>query len=307
MTTPRLVHLADLETIYDDPERVGRLAGAIRDRRDDRTLVVGAGDTTALGALAFVGEEGRQLARPLYEAISPAADTLGNHEFDYGTDRALQWAQTTPGQHLVANVEGISTDAIAPCTIVDVADARIGLVGVTDPRTAEISGRDLEAAFTDPVPAVRTAIDRATATRLVARAYRDRGDAAVGLAARGSVRDGLPEAVTRGDVIGIVPFDSALDVHRVDGRTLEAIVDRCATFDEGPDGEIVAAVDERIDGESIDSISSYRVACMSYLTEVDLVPELDSETLTEDRGPRHEHVLAFLEQGGSIADLLDDR
>ncbi|WP_246998866.1 5'-nucleotidase C-terminal domain-containing protein [Halosolutus gelatinilyticus] len=420
MTVPRLVHVADLETIYDDPERVGRLAGAVRARRDDRTLVVGAGDTTALGALAFVSEEGRELARPLYETIDPDADVLGNHEFDYGADRAAAWVRTTPGRHLLANVEGLPDGATTPSAVVEVADARIGLVGVTDPRTAEISGIDLDVEFTDPVTAVRAAsdrlrsrgcervvvlshcgpldstiaaetnadivlgghdhervrervdgtlvarteggqagafqvvrltdppavevcaiddeprheriesayrerydatgladvvttlpepIDRATTARTVARAYRERGTAAVGLVARGSVRDGLPGDVTRGDVIGVVPFGSMLHVHRVDGRTMAAIVDRGTGLDHETAGEIVADGPSRstdggalVEGEPIDPDGSYRVGCMSYLTAVDAIPELDSDTLVEDRGPQHEHVLAYLEGEGSIAE-----
>ncbi|WP_049926609.1 5'-nucleotidase C-terminal domain-containing protein [Halopiger goleimassiliensis] len=414
MSTPRLVHLADLETIYDEPERVARLAGAIRDRRDERTLVVGSGDTTALGALAFVSEEGRGLARPLYETIAPDADTLGNHEFDYGTDGAVEWTRTTPGRHLLANVEGIATDGIDSSTILEAADTRIGLVGVTGPRTDEISGIDLEAAFTDPIPAIREAsdrlrsrgcewlvvlshcgsldatiaaetdvdlvlgghdhervceridgtlvarteggqagefqeirltdppavavrtiddeprhegiestyreryeatglaatvttlpdaIDRPTATRVVARAYRERADAAVGVVPRGSVRDGLPKTVTRGDVVGIVPFGSTLDVHRVDGQTLATVVDRCTT--EAPAaGDLTAVVDPALETDPIDPSAAYRLACMSYLTEVDLIPELDAETRLEDRGPQHRHVLAFLEEKGSVTDLV---
>ncbi|MFC4544133.1 5'-nucleotidase C-terminal domain-containing protein [Halosolutus amylolyticus] len=425
MTTPRLVHVADLETIYDDPERVGRLAGAIRDRRDDRTLVVGSGDTTALGALAFVSDEGFELARPLYETIAPDADTLGNHEFDYGVDRASAWARTTPGRHLLGNVEGLPDDPTSPSAVFEVAGTRVGLVGVTDPRTDDISGLDLDATFTDPVRTVRDAsdrlrsrgcewivvlshcgsldatiaaetdadivlgghdhervceriegtvvarteggqagtfqivrladspaveartiesapshdgiessyreryeatgladsvttlsapIDRGTTARTVARAYRERGTAAVGLVPRGSVRDGLPERVTRGDVIGVVPFGSVLHVHRVAGQTLEAIADRCRDRDDGTPGTIVMDCpswstdgDALVDGDPIDPGGSYRVACMSYLTEVNLLPELDSETLAEDWGPQHEHVLAYLANGGSVADLAGVR
>lgn len=36
--TLRLLHYADLEAAYDVPERVGRLATAVRERRDERTV-----------------------------------------------------------------------------------------------------------------------------------------------------------------------------------------------------------------------------------------------------------------------------
>ena len=45
---------SDLEGIYDDPERVARLASFLAERRDDTTTVVGAGDNTALGVAATV-------------------------------------------------------------------------------------------------------------------------------------------------------------------------------------------------------------------------------------------------------------
>src|SRR6056297_986144 len=134
MPTPRLLHLADLETICDDPERLGRLAGAVESARDGRTLVVGAGDTSALGALAFESDDGRATAQPFYDHVAPAADTLGNHEFDFGVDGAVEWARTTPGQHLAANVSGVIPGEdgqwphLEPGTLLERGGHRIGLI-----------------------------------------------------------------------------------------------------------------------------------------------------------------------------------
>lgn len=415
MATPRLLHLADLETIYDDPERLGRLAGAIDAARDDRTLVVGSGDTTALGALAFESDDGRAIARPFYDRVEPDADTLGNHEFDLGVDGAVEWARTTAGAPLVANMAGVAHDGgrwagLEPSTTLSCAGERIGLIGVAHPETVELSGLDLDVELTDPVEAVRTEaerlraddldwlvvlshagptdaeiaaetdvdavlgghdhdavrervdgtlvsrtegaqagvyqvveledrpsvstksideaprvesvettyrdlaagqgltaplgtvpepLDHAETAALVADAYRDGGDAHVGLVVAASVRDGLPERVTRGDVVGVVPFGSKLDVHRLSGDALRAIADRCADPLDATHGGLIAAgletegdAEPRVDGSSIDPSGDYRLGCMSYLTVVDAVPELDSETLVESRGPQHEHVLA---------------
>lgn len=423
MPTPRLLHLADLETIYDDPERLGRLAGAIDAARDDRTLVVGAGDTSALGALAFESDDGRAIARPFYDRVEPVADTLGNHEFDFGLDGAIDWARTTPGIHLVANTAGVAHDdgrwtGLQPSTVVDCAGERLGLIGVAHPETAELSGHDLDVELTDPVEAVRTEADRlraegpdwlvvlshagpidaeiaaetdvdvvlgghdhdavreridgtllsrteggqagvyqivelgdspsvttrsvdpaprvepietayrdladeqgltaglgtlpepldhAETATLVADAYRTRGDADVGLVAAASVRGGLPERVTRGDVVGAVPFGSELDVHRLSGDALRAIADRCADPLDATHGGLVAAGLEAepddealVNGRSIDPADDYRLGCMSYLTVVAAVPELDGESLVESRGPQHEHVLT------TVADAVTD-
>ncbi|WP_247731228.1 bifunctional metallophosphatase/5'-nucleotidase [Halovivax limisalsi] len=430
MTNPRLCHLADLETIYDDPRRLARLAGAIEAARDGRTLVVGSGDTTALGALAFESEAGRAVARQFYERIEPDADTLGNHEFDLGVDGAVEWATTTPGTHLVANVpddagEGPDAsrwDGVRPSTIRTCAGDRIGLIGIAHPETDALSGLDLEVAFTDPVEAVRTEAERlrdrgvdrlvvlshagpidrriATATdvdailgghdhdavrdrvdgtlvtrteggqagvyqvveladdpvartrtiddgprvdaveetyrdlaadrgltetlgtlpaplehseaaELVADAFSTRGDADVGLVAAASVRDGLPRRVTRGDVIGIVPFGSDLHVHRLSGERLLDLADRCASPLDATHGELITAGlavagagEPRVDGEPIDPDDAYRVGCMSYHTAVDAVPELDAATLVESRGPQYEHVLAAV-SNRAASDAVD--
>lgn len=80
----------DLEPVYDDPDRVARVAQLVRQRRNGRTLVIGAGDSTALGTVALLTDEGRVLARPFLEAIEADADTFGNHDFDFGRRWAFE-------------------------------------------------------------------------------------------------------------------------------------------------------------------------------------------------------------------------
>ncbi|QLG63526.1 bifunctional metallophosphatase/5'-nucleotidase [Halorarum salinum] len=152
---PRLVHLSDLETLFDRPADAGRLAGAVGELRDGRTVVVGTGDTTALGALALATEAGRGHGRPFLDAVSPVASTFGNHDFDEGPARAAEWARDTPGTHLAANLEGLDGDAYEPSALVDVAGTRVGLVGVVNPETPEMCHAVESLAFTDPVAAVR--------------------------------------------------------------------------------------------------------------------------------------------------------
>lgn len=50
----RLLHYSDIETAYDAPERIDRLARLISERRDDTTLVIGTGDNLAPGVLSLV-------------------------------------------------------------------------------------------------------------------------------------------------------------------------------------------------------------------------------------------------------------
>nr|WP_246310187.1 metallophosphoesterase [Halobaculum halophilum] len=151
---PRLVHLSDLETLFDRPADVGRVASAVEALRDERTIVVGTGDTTALGSLALATEAGRGHARPFLDAVEPVADTFGNHDFDPGIEWAADWARDTPGTHLAANLDGFDTDAFEPGIVVDVGDVRVGLVGVVNPETATICHAAGALTFTDPVAAV---------------------------------------------------------------------------------------------------------------------------------------------------------
>ncbi|WP_227353104.1 bifunctional metallophosphatase/5'-nucleotidase [Haladaptatus salinisoli] len=157
----RVLHFADLETVYDSPEHVGRLAGRIDALRDESTLVVGAGDDTALGSLALVTAEGRAQARPFFEAVRPDAETFGNHDLDPGIDRALELTDGTPQEWLCANVRGL--DSVAPSARFEVGGRRVGVVGVAHPQTAEMCG--VNVTFTDPV----------SATNREAAALRERG------------------------------------------------------------------------------------------------------------------------------------
>ena len=156
--SPRLLHYSDLEGVYDDPDRLARLAGRIGALRDDATLVVGSGDNPAPGVLSLVSE-GRQ-ALPFFDRVRPDAETLGNHDFDYGLDATRHLVRESPQQWLSANVETESGDVfgedvgVVPSVVLDVDGARVGLVGVTDPATKEMSPRANGLRFTDPVEAV---------------------------------------------------------------------------------------------------------------------------------------------------------
>jgi len=153
----RLLQYADLETALDDPEQCGALAGAIADRRDERTVVVGSGDNTAPAALSLATDGG--CTNAFFHAVDPDCDTFGNHDFDFGPDRARELAARAPQPWLCANAtvdgERFAADATAPTSIVDVDGARVGLVGVAHPQTDEINPKAATVDFADPVPVIR--------------------------------------------------------------------------------------------------------------------------------------------------------
>ncbi|MFC7080092.1 bifunctional metallophosphatase/5'-nucleotidase [Halorussus caseinilyticus] len=154
-----MLQYSDIENAYDDPERVGRLAGTIESLRDDRTVVVGTGDDTAPGVLAL-RTDGRQ-SLDFFRAVEPDVETFGNHDFDFDTDQLRGIIADSPQTWLSANVYGTDGGRFAdvdPTAVVERGGERIGLVGVTDPETPDISVGANELTVTDPVDEVREAL-----------------------------------------------------------------------------------------------------------------------------------------------------
>lgn len=160
----RILYFADLEHAFDDPERIGRLAGLIERLRDPETLVLAGGDNTAPGVLAMRDE--RYAALPFFEAVDPHADTLGNHEFDRSLDATADLCRRAPQTWVCANLAddgGPTTEfadaaGVVPWTVLEAGDERVGVFGVASPATDEISPRARDLTVTDPVPAAREAV-----------------------------------------------------------------------------------------------------------------------------------------------------
>lgn len=157
----RLLQYSDIENAYDDPERIGRLAGLIEELRDETTLVVGTGDNTAPGVLAMVTEAEQALS--FFQSVEPDAETFGNHDFDFGPERTRELVRASPQPWLCANVYngddrfGVA-EGVAPWTILEVGTERVGLFGVIDPNTPSMAPVADELTFTDPLAEARTAV-----------------------------------------------------------------------------------------------------------------------------------------------------
>lgn len=155
--SPQLLAINDVETAFDDPDRLSRLAGAIQARTDDSTLLLDAGDSTALGALAFVTDRGRGQARAFHESVAPDIHVPGNHDFDHGPDWLAEFAGATPGSWLASNVSYEGT--FENSTVCQIGGASVAVVGVAHPGTATFCAAADDVTFTDPVGAVRRALD----------------------------------------------------------------------------------------------------------------------------------------------------
>ena len=158
---PRLLHYSDIENVYDDPVRVGRLAGAIRSRSGADAVVCGSGDNTSPGVLALI-ERGRQ-SLDLFRAIDADVETFGNHDFDYGPAAARGVVADAPQTWVAANVfdangDRFAAEHVTPTTIREVDGVRLGFFGVTDPATPSLNPMAGELVFTDPYDAAEAAV-----------------------------------------------------------------------------------------------------------------------------------------------------
>lgn len=166
----RLLHYSDVENAYDDPERIGRLAGAIERRRDDDTLVLGTGDNTGPGALALATRGEQSL--PFFEVIEPDCETFGNHDFDYGPERTRELIERSPQPWLTANVfdgeDRFGRDVgTAPSVVLEVAGTTVGLIGVIDPATPDMCPPADDLRFEDPIEHVERQCARIEAEHVV--------------------------------------------------------------------------------------------------------------------------------------------
>jgi 2',3'-cyclic-nucleotide 2'-phosphodiesterase (5'-nucleotidase family) len=160
--TLQILHYADLEDTYDDPELLGRFSSLISSLRDENTVLIGAGDNIAPGSLALV-TEGRQ-ALEFFDMIEPDVDTLGNHDFTCGLESLLSIVCESPQCWVCANVyddgKRFGQDAgIVPWTIIEREGHRLGVFGLAHPLTDEKSINAEALSFTDPIAAARDTVD----------------------------------------------------------------------------------------------------------------------------------------------------
>jgi 2',3'-cyclic-nucleotide 2'-phosphodiesterase (5'-nucleotidase family) len=155
----RLLHYSDIENAHDDPQRVGRLAALVDSLRGDDAFVCGTGDNIAPGVLPLVTRGG--IALDFFEAVSPTVSTFGNHDFDFGVDRACELVESSPQQWLSANVydDGERFAGVAASTILEHDGTRVGFLGVTDPTTPSANPEATELTFTDPIVATKEAAE----------------------------------------------------------------------------------------------------------------------------------------------------
>ncbi|WP_257297620.1 bifunctional UDP-sugar hydrolase/5'-nucleotidase [Haloarchaeobius sp. FL176] len=157
----RILHYADVERAPDDPELLARLVGLVRERRDEETLVFGAGDNLGPGVLSLVTDSRHAL--DFFDAVEPDGDTFGNHDFDRGPEVTRDVVADSPMPWICANVHAdgelfAADEGVVPWTVLETDEHRVGVTGVANPDTPDMNPDARGLTFADPVSTAGEAV-----------------------------------------------------------------------------------------------------------------------------------------------------
>jgi 2',3'-cyclic-nucleotide 2'-phosphodiesterase (5'-nucleotidase family) len=198
------------------------------------------------------------------------------------------------------------------------------------PLSDRLRGRVTAAGLDEPVGHADDPLPRDDATvsagecrigNLIADAYRWAGDADVGLQNSGGIRNGPPlsGAVTKADVVSVLPFEEPLVVAEVTGAELRAVFAECAETDAAfgepgwwhghvsgarlwfEDGHLVRA---EVGGDPLVDDRTYEVATASYLLHSDHeFPTLTERHRARECGIEYEVLAEYVTQHGTGVEL----
>ena len=175
---------------------IGGMIQQNRARAPERTLVLDAGDAW-VGQLISALDRGRSMVKAM-SLIGYDAQTLGNHDFDWGQDQLAANAKEATFPFLTANVvdeaTGVTPSFAKPFVVKDLKVAKVAVIGLTYPsssiiRAAAVKGLRFEKAIDSVkkhLPAMRAQADIIVALTHVGleggSARLDGGDSALALA-----------------------------------------------------------------------------------------------------------------------------
>lgn len=178
--TVTIVHFNDLDQMSGNKERGGiaRLATLIKSERAKGGIVLAtfAGDTISPSLMSSLDQGAHMIA--LLNRLDLTAMSLGNHEFDFGPEVAIQRIAEAGFPVLSANSktpEGELLKGAVPSITVEAGRFRIGILGLTTTGTAEKS-KPGNIVFEDPAKvaeAESAALRRAGADLVIALAHTD--------------------------------------------------------------------------------------------------------------------------------------
>jgi len=148
-TTVTILSYNDVQTAAAENGTLPRLVTLVEQRRaahDNPTVVVGGGDQMGPHSLSPLSQW--RVPVEATNVLDPAADVVGNHEFDYGVDAVANFSEASSYPWLLANVvdeeTGETMPGTEPYTVVERGGARIGIVGVADEKLESKSAVDFE-------------------------------------------------------------------------------------------------------------------------------------------------------------------
>lgn len=154
-----LLFTSDEHGYLQPAARLQREVAEARKANPGGTLLISCGDV--FEGSAETGVLGLQASRDLMAKAGYGAMTLGNHDFDRGTDVLKDWVKKSPCKVLVSNVVDTEKNAplenTKPSHLFEINGVKLGLVGVTTPDTMTINPKDkmTGVSITDPVESVQ--------------------------------------------------------------------------------------------------------------------------------------------------------
>ncbi|MBR3224845.1 MAG: metallophosphoesterase [Atopobiaceae bacterium] len=146
----------------DQSESVAKLATAIKELRDQDTLLVDAGDTIQDNmAEIFLMEEVHPMIACM-NAIGYDIGATGNHEYNFGMDVVRKTIDSFSGTVLTGNVKDERGNPIADgYAIVEKGDVQVGLIGMVTSHIVRWDETNLKGCtVSDPVGETRKIVDQ---------------------------------------------------------------------------------------------------------------------------------------------------
>jgi 5'-nucleotidase / UDP-sugar diphosphatase len=240
--TLKIVHFNDLDRMEEDDGKggVARLATVVEEIRESNphVLVTNGGDSISPSLLSSFDHGAHMI--DLFNKIGIDAMVLGNHEFDFGPEVAVERIAEAQFPVLSNNAmepDGSLIDGVTESLMVDVGDYKVGLFGLTTASTA-VKSSPGDVTFADPV---------ATAESMAAQLREAGADLVVAVAHTDRREDN--------ELIRVAPVDLVLSGDDHDLRV--AYDGRMALVESGSQAEFVSVITVTMDAIEASSGPSF--------------------------------------------------
>ncbi|WP_135853529.1 bifunctional metallophosphatase/5'-nucleotidase [Halorussus salinus] len=148
-TTVTILSYNDVQTAAAENATLPRMVTLLNQRRaahDNPTVVVGGGDEVSPHSLSPLSQWRTPVE--VLNVIDPAAESIGNHDLDYGFDAVGNFSNASEFPWLMANVVDSETGepipGATPYTVVERQGVKVGIVGVADEKIKSKTAVDFE-------------------------------------------------------------------------------------------------------------------------------------------------------------------